>query len=61
MALNREEAKRAEGYGYYITYSSDASDVLDYISGSLDGIDTDKPYYGYDGRCFKVTVTVEEQ
>lgn len=61
MALSYEGVKRAEGVGYYTTYSSDADDVLRHISGSLDGVEEEKPYYGYDGKIFKVTVIVEEQ
>lgn len=61
MALNREGQKRAEGYGYYTTYGSDASDVLDYVSSDLDYLQSDKPnYYGSDGLVFKVTIIVEE-
>lgn len=61
MAFNRPTSKRASGYGYYTTYSSDADDVLDFVTGQLTGIDEDKPYYGYDGKTFKVTVIVEEE
>lgn len=61
MPLNREEQRRAEGYGYYTTYGSDASDVLNYVSNDLDYLQADRPnYYGSDGRAFKVTIIVEE-
>lgn len=62
MPLHSEASKRAEGVGYYTSYSSTADDVLGYLSGNLDGVEVDKPtYYGYDGKVFKVTVIVEEQ
>lgn len=59
MGLKREEARRAEGTGYYSAYESDASDVLGYLSSDLTGVERDEPSY-YDGRLFKVTVIVEE-
>ena len=59
MTLKREEARKAEGVGYYTTYGSDATDVLGYLEADLVGLGDERPSY-YDGRLFKVTVTVEE-
>ena len=61
MGLNRQEVRRAEGYGYYTSYSSNAEDVLDYISGSMTSVESDRPWSGFDGKTFKVTITVEEE
>lgn len=58
MPLNREESRRAEGYGYYATYGADAQDVLDYIESDINGLTAKKDLY-YD-RHFKVTIIVEE-
>jgi hypothetical protein len=60
MSLKRTEQTRAEGEGYYHTsYGSDASDVLNYVSGDMVGVQEDKPYDAY-GKIFKITVIVEE-
>lgn len=61
MPLNRDTVKRAEGFGYYYSWSSDAGDILDMISGDLSEVETDKPHYGYEGKTFKVTIIVEEE
>lgn len=61
MGFKREEVSRASAEGYYLTYSSDATDVLDYISGNINGVEEERPsYYGRDGRVFRVTIVVEE-
>lgn len=58
MALNKEAARRAEGYGYYSSYGSDANDVLGYIESDLESRLTD---YRQDyGSEFKVTIIVEQ-
>lgn len=58
MALNKESARRAEGYGYYSSYGSDANDVLGYIESDLELRLTEyKQDYGTE---FKVTIIVEE-
>lgn len=59
MGLKREEQRRAQGEGYYTSFASDASEILDYIAGDVRHVEEEKPSY-YDGRLFKVTVTVEE-
>jgi len=60
MGLKREELKRAEGVGYYVTsYGSDASDVLGYVSSDMTRLEEEEPYDPY-GPVFKVTVIVEE-
>ena len=63
MALKRDTIRRVEGHGWYSTYGSDASDVLDYISGDLKTVEEDEPsQYCRDGmKVFKVTIIVEEQ
>lgn len=58
MALNREESRRAEGFGYYSTYGADAQDVLGYIEGEITGVHQTQDDYA--GKCFKVTIIVEE-
>ncbi len=60
MPLNRETSKRAEGVGWYLSSYSDASDVLDTLSGDLDrlSIEPISSYYG--DKKFKVTIIVEE-
>lgn len=58
MALNKEAARRAEGYGYCSSYGSDANDVLGYIESDLELRLTEyKQDYGTE---FKVTIIVEE-
>ena len=58
MVLKREEYKRAEGVGWYATYSLGADDVLDHLSTHMN-VEEDEPSY-HSGRLFKVTVIVEE-
>jgi hypothetical protein len=58
MALNKEASRRAEGYGYYSSYGSDANDVLGFIEGDLELRLTD--YRQNYGTEFKVTIIVEE-
>lgn len=58
MALNREESRRAEGYGYYSSYGVDAKDVLGYLEGDLVGVENTMD--DYSGKSFKVTIIVEE-
>lgn len=58
MALNREESRRAEGFGYYSTYGADAQDVLGYIEDEITGVSEHQDSYA--GKTFKVTVIVEE-
>lgn len=59
MPLNRDGAKRAEGYGYYSSYGSDAADVLSYISSDLPQVSQFEPG-PYEGAAFKVTIIIEE-
>lgn len=58
MSLKREDQRRAEGYGYYSSYGVDASDVLGYIEGDINGVH--ESYDNYGGTVFKVTIIVEE-
>ena len=60
MALKREEQKRAKGEGWYSSYGSDASDVLDYISNDLERLSDEPSPSRYEGTQFKVTIIVEE-
>lgn len=59
MALIKAEQTRAEGYGYYHSYGSDANDVLSYIESDLrDRLNEFRT--DFDGNEFKVTVLVEK-
>lgn len=63
MALSHDTVKRAEAYGWYTSYASDANDVMNQLSGDLESLQAEEPnLYWRDGmKVFKVTVIVEEQ
>ena len=59
MGFKREEHARAVAEGYYHSYSSYATEILDYIINDIPGVEPDASAYP-DGQVFKVTVTVEQ-
>ena len=59
MGFQREGAKRAEATGYYKSYSSSVSDVLDYVTADISHVEEFQPSY-LDGTVFRVTIVVEE-
>ena len=59
MGFSREDSRRAEAVGYYVSYDSDASDVLGYITGDIMGVEPEERSH-YEFPTFKVTVTVEK-